>query len=82
MSNYVENKKKIEEIRDRYGEYVFRGGISHLMDVGIRHLTKENVEKMLKCIEENNLQHKLGNDYIALKDAQKAIKIAENRFKK
>lgn len=44
--------------------------------------SKENVEKMLKCIEENNLQHKLGNDYIALKDAQKAIKIAENRFNK
>ena len=43
MSNYTENKKKIEVIRDRYGEYVFRGAISHLMDVGIRHLTKEAV---------------------------------------
>ena len=50
MSKYVEIKKKIEKIRDWYGEFVFRGGISHLMDVGIRHLTKENVEETCKDI--------------------------------
>ncbi len=54
MSNYVENKKKIEAIRDRYGDYVFRGGISHLMDVGIRHLTKENVEETCKEIMQSD----------------------------
>lgn len=50
MNNYAESKKKIEKVRDWYGEFVFRGGISHLMDVGIRHLTKENVEKTCKEI--------------------------------
>ena len=54
MSNYTENKKKIEAIRDKYGEFVFRGGISHLIDVGIRHLTKEAVEETCKEIMQSD----------------------------
>jgi hypothetical protein len=54
MSNYAESKKKIEKIRDWYGEFVFRGGISHLMDVGIRHLTEENVERTCKEIMQSD----------------------------
>lgn len=50
MSNYVESKKTIEAIRNKYGEVMFRMAISHLMDVGIRHLTKENVEETCKEI--------------------------------
>lgn len=50
MNNYTANKKKIESVRNWYGEFVFRGAISHLMDVGIRHLTKENVEEACKEI--------------------------------
>lgn len=50
MSNYVESKKKIESIRNKYGEPMFRCGISHLMDVGARHLTKEMVEETCKEI--------------------------------
>lgn len=68
-----------------------------ILEVSIHHITKqvfvtdlengvtwskEDVERVLKLIEKNNLQHELGDNYIALKDAQKAIKIAENRFKK
>ena len=45
MSNYAENKKKIEAIRNKYGEPMFRMAISHLMDVGIRHLTEDNVKE-------------------------------------
>ena len=45
MNNYTESKKKIESIRNRCGEIMFRMAISHLMDVGIRHLTEENVEE-------------------------------------
>jgi CO dehydrogenase/acetyl-CoA synthase epsilon subunit len=45
MNNYAENKKKIESIRNKCGEIMFRMAISHLMDVGIRHLTEENVEE-------------------------------------
>ena len=54
MNTYVESKKKIEAVRNKYGEFVFRGGISHLMDVGIRHLTKENVEETCKQIMESD----------------------------
>ena len=54
MNTYVESKKKIEAIRNKYGEVVFRMGISHLMDVGTRHLTKENVEETCKEIMESD----------------------------
>ena len=50
MSNYVESKKTIEAIRNKYGEIIFRMAISHLMDVGSRHLTKENVKETCKEI--------------------------------
>lgn len=41
--NYKEAAKKLDELR-RSNEMIFRMAISHLMDVGIRHLTDENVE--------------------------------------
>jgi hypothetical protein len=50
MNNYTENKKKIEAVRHKYGEPMFRMAISHLMDVGIKHLTKETVEETCKEI--------------------------------
>lgn len=43
MTTYAESKKKIEEIRNT-NETMFRMAISHLLDVGIRHLTEENIE--------------------------------------
>ena len=42
MSNYKETKKKIDAIRNK-NEVMFRMAVSHLMDVGIRHLTEENI---------------------------------------
>lgn len=45
MNNYAENRKRLEAIRNKYGEPMFRMAVSHLMDVGIRHLTKELVEE-------------------------------------
>lgn len=50
MNNYAESKKKINSIRNKCGEIMFRMAISHLMDVGIRHLTEENVEETCKEI--------------------------------
>lgn len=50
MNTYVESKKKIEAIRNKAGEMMFRMGISHLMDVGIRHLTEGTVEDTCKKI--------------------------------
>ena len=40
---YQETEKKINELRRR-DEILFRMAISHLVDVGIRHLTQENIE--------------------------------------
>lgn len=50
MNTYVESKKKFDAIRNKAGEMMFRMAISHLMDVGIRHLTEENVEETCKQI--------------------------------
>ncbi len=49
MSNYKESKKALDKIRSK-DEMMFRMAISHLMDVGIRHLTEENVEETCKEI--------------------------------
>ena len=39
---YAESKKTLDKIRSK-DEIMFRMAISHLMDVGIRHLTEENI---------------------------------------
>lgn len=41
--NYNEAEKFLDEIRNK-DEMMFRMAVSHLMDVGIRHLTPDNVE--------------------------------------
>ena len=46
--NYTESKQKLDNLR-RMNEMLFRMAISHLMDVGIRHLTDENIEKT--CVD-------------------------------
>lgn len=50
MNTYVESKKKFDAIRNKAGEMMFRMAISHLMDVGIRHLTEELVEETCKKV--------------------------------
>ena len=42
MNTYAESKKALDKIRSK-DEIMFRMAISHLMDVGIRHLTEENI---------------------------------------
>lgn len=56
MSNYAESKKKIEEIRSK-DEMMFRMAISHLMDVGIRHLTEENIKSSCEEIMKQDDSH-------------------------
>ena len=64
MNNYKESKKRIEKIRDDYKELAFRAGISHLMDVGIRHLTKESVEKTCaKIMKQDDTNRIMTNDF-------------------
>ena len=42
--------KKIRDIENKYGLVLFRMGLTHLVDVGIRHLTDENVEESIAQI--------------------------------
>lgn len=57
MSNYAESKKIINNIRARNDEAMFRMAISHLMDVGIRHLTEENVKHTCQQIMQEDDSH-------------------------
>lgn len=63
MSNYVESKKKIDSIRSK-DEVMFRMAISHLMDVGIRHLTEENIKDCCEEIMKQDDSHSfMTNEY-------------------
>lgn len=64
MNNYTESKKKIDKIRNDYRELTFRAGISHLMDVGIRHLTKELVEETCaEIMKQDDTNSIMTNDF-------------------
>ena len=64
MSNYAENRKKFDEIRNRVGEPMFRMGVSHLMDVGIRHLDKDLVEETCeKIMQEDDSKAFMTNEF-------------------
>lgn len=45
MKTYNETKLAIDNIRNRKNEMLFRMSISHILDVGMRLLTEENVEE-------------------------------------
>ena len=51
---YTESKKKIDEIRNKVGEAMFRMAISHLMDVGIRHLDEANIRLTCHAINKED----------------------------
>ena len=60
---YCESVKILDEIRKR-DEVLFRMGISHLMDVGMRNLMDENVERTCKAIlEEDDSKSFMTNGY-------------------
>ena len=60
---YLESKKKIDEIR-RYDEMMFRMAISHLIDVGIRHLDDENINRTCEEIQkEDDRKSFMTNNY-------------------
>ncbi len=47
---YTESKKTLDKIRSK-NEVMFRMAISHLMDVGVRNLTEENIAETCKDIK-------------------------------
>ena len=54
--NYNMSKQQLDELRNK-NEMLFRMSISHLMDVGIRHLTEENIEKTCTEIMKEDDSH-------------------------
>ena len=60
---YAESERILNQMQDR--DFVlFRMAISHLMDVGIRNLTEENVEECCKEIDqEDDSRHFMTNAY-------------------
>ena len=60
---YLESKKIIDKIR-RQNEPMFRMAISHLIDVGIRHLDEDNIEYTCKEIQkEDDRKSFMTNDF-------------------
>lgn len=61
---YVESKKTLDKIRSK-NEVMFRMAISHLMDVGIRHLTEENITETCREIQtRDDSKMFMTNDYM------------------
>ena len=50
---YEESRERLDEIRRR-DEVLFRMGISHLMDVGIRNLDDKSVERTCEVIQKED----------------------------
>ena len=51
---YAESKKVLDEIRNRNHEVIFRMAISHLIDVGIRHLNEENIKRTCEEVQKED----------------------------
>jgi hypothetical protein len=63
--SYQESKKILDNIRARHDETMFRMAISHLMDVGIRHLDEESCAKACKEIMSQDDSHAfMTNDFM------------------
>lgn len=54
-----ENLKCIRNTEDKYGLLIFRMGLSHLVDVGHRHLSDEDVEESIRKIMEQGEEDKV-----------------------
>ena len=50
--------QEIRAVENKYGLALFRMGLTHLVDVGIRHLDDENVNEAIKQIATNEETNK------------------------
>jgi hypothetical protein len=50
--------QEISAIENKYGLALFRMGLTHLVDVGLRHLTDENVNEAISQITKNDQENK------------------------
>lgn len=61
--DYIKSKKQLDALR-RENEIMFRMAISHLMDVGIRHLTEENITATCESImQEDDSKAIMSNEF-------------------
>lgn len=61
--NYAESERALNRMQDK-NHVLFRMAISHLLDVGARHLTEYNVESCCKEIDrEDDTHHFMSNAY-------------------
>ncbi|SFY11427.1 hypothetical protein [Ruminococcus sp. XPD3002] len=74
--NYKEAAKKLDEMR-RSNEMIFRMAISHLMDVGIRHLDDENVESTCTEIMKQDDSHSFMTNEFQCEIVRNAAEIAK-----
>lgn len=74
--DYKEVEKVLNEIRER-DEMLFRMAISHLIDVGTRHLTEEMVEQTCKEIMTEDDTHSFMTNEYKCELVRTAAKIAE-----
>lgn len=74
---YAEAEKGIQHIRNEYGEIVFRMGLSHMMDVGMRHLTDENVAATIADIERCDGSHSFMTNNFQIEIVECAQKLAQ-----
>jgi len=74
--NYKEASKKLMEMQ-RSNEILFRMAISHLMDVGIRHLTDENVESTCAEIMKQDDSHSFMTNEFQCEIVRTAAEIAK-----
>ena len=64
MSNYVESKRKLEAIKNRVGEPLFRMALTHTFDVGFRNLTEEIIKQTCEAImKEDDTKAWMTNEY-------------------
>jgi low affinity Fe/Cu permease len=68
--------QEISAIENKYGLVLFRMGLTHLADVGIRHLTDENVNEAIKQIAANDEAEQAGG-IVTIMTAEFQFKIVQ-----
>ncbi len=50
MNTITQRMNEIVSLENKYGSVLFRMGLTQLVDVGVRHLTNDNVEASIRQI--------------------------------
>lgn len=50
MNTITQRMNEIARLENKYGSLLFRMGLTQLVDVGVRHLTDDNVEASIRQI--------------------------------